>query len=249
MQFDPHGLFSLDGKVALVAGASRGIGLAIAQGLVEFGARVTGCGRSNIPDGIGFEYIPCDVSSQENVSRLFNDLRNREGGLDVYIHVAGITLPVGGMEHDLNVFETTLDINLTSAYRASMEAVRLMSDSGGGSVIFITSIGSILGFPGNPGYVAAKGGLRMLAKAMALDFGRHNIRVNSIAPGYIHTSMTANSHADPKLHAERLARMILPRWGTPEDIVGAAIFLASDASAYITGHDLVVDGGWTAKGL
>jgi NAD(P)-dependent dehydrogenase (short-subunit alcohol dehydrogenase family) len=106
-----------------------------------------------------------------------------------------------------------------------------------------------MGFPRNPGYVAAKGGLRMLTKALALDLGCHGIRVNNLAPGYVRTAMTEASHADPVLHGERLRHMILPRWGLPDDLVGAAVFLASDASAYVTGSDLFVDGGWTAKGL
>jgi gluconate 5-dehydrogenase len=119
----------------------------------------------------------------------------------------------------------------------------------GGSIINITSIGSVQGFPGNPGYVASKGGLRMLSKSLAIDFSKDNIRVNNIAPGYILTDMTKDSQTDPVLYQERLDRMIIQRWGRTEDIVGAAIYLASNASSYVTGIDLIIDGGWTAKGL
>jgi gluconate 5-dehydrogenase len=124
-----------------------------------------------------------------------------------------------------------------------------MERSGGGSIINVTSIGAVQGFPGNPGYVASKGGLRLLTKALALDLADKNIRVNNLAPGYIHTAMTDKSFNDPQRHQERLARMMLKRWGKPDDLIGAAIFLASEASAYVTGQDIFVDGGWTAKGL
>jgi gluconate 5-dehydrogenase len=120
---------------------------------------------------------------------------------------------------------------------------------GAGSIINVTSIGSLVGFPDNPGYVAAKGGLRMLTRALAIDLGRSGIRVNNLAPGYVRTGMTARSYDDPQLNAQRTEHTILGRWGVPEDMVGPAVFLASDASAYMTGQDLIVDGGWTAKGL
>ena len=111
------------------------------------------------------------------------------------------------------------------------------------------SIGSMQGFPDNPGYIASKGGLRMLSKSLAIDLAKDNIRVNNIVPGYISTDMTKGSRNDPVLYEERLERMIIQRWGETEDIVGAVIYLASNASSYVTGIDLVVDGGWTAKGL
>ena len=121
--------------------------------------------------------------------------------------------------------------------------------SGGGSIINITSIGSTLGFPGNPSYGASKGGLRVLTKALANDLGDENIRVNNLAPGYIRTDMTEISFKDERKNKARLQRMLLGRWGEITDLCGAAIFLASDASSHVTGTDLFVDGGWTAKGL
>lgn len=119
----------------------------------------------------------------------------------------------------------------------------------GGSVINITSIGSYLGFPGNPAYIASKGGIRALTKALALDYASKKIRVNNIVPGYIHTPMAEKSYLDEKSNRERLDRMMIKRWGEAEDLVGAAIYLSSDASSYVTGIDLIIDGGWTAKGL
>jgi len=247
---DPLRLFSLDGKVALVGGASRGIGAAIARGLAGAGGTVTGFARSKQMEGEpvdGLTYRSCDVNDAAAVRSLLRQACADTGQLDIYVHAAGITLPAASGTQSPAVFEQTVQSNLVSAYSAAIEAASKMG--GGGSIIYVTSIGSVLGFPNNPGYVAAKAGLRGLAKALALDLASRNIRVNAIAPGYIRTAMTEASYQDPTLNAARMSRMILPRWGSPEDLVGAAIFLASDASSYITGQDLFVDGGWTAKGL
>jgi NAD(P)-dependent dehydrogenase (short-subunit alcohol dehydrogenase family) len=118
-----------------------------------------------------------------------------------------------------------------------------------GSIINVTSLGAFRGFPDNPAYVAAKGGLSQLTRAFAEDLGRHGIRVNNLVPGYINTALTAASHADPVRHEQRRRHTMLGRWGEAGDLVGAAIFLASDAASYVTGQDIVVDGGWLAKGL
>ena len=118
-----------------------------------------------------------------------------------------------------------------------------------GSIINITSIAAEFGFANNPSYVSSKGALKQMSKAMAVDLGDHGIRVNCICPGYIRTDMTEKSFNNETLHEERLRNMIIPRWGSPNDLVGAAIFLSSDASSYVTGSDLVVDGGWCAKGM
>jgi NAD(P)-dependent dehydrogenase (short-subunit alcohol dehydrogenase family) len=125
----------------------------------------------------------------------------------------------------------------------------MMKDQRGGSIINITSIGAELGFPDNPAYVAAKGALKQLTRSLALDLGSFGIRVNNIGPGYFRTDMTNGSWNDPQLKEDRTRRTILGRWGQPEDLAGAVIFLASDASRYITGQDLYMDGGWLAKGL
>lgn len=245
-------LFSLEGRVALVSGASRGIGQAIAAGLAGAGATVIGCGRSprsaSTPDG-AVVYRQCDVTNANEFSTLCDGIRQQHGKLNIYVHAAGITLSDSNPAERASNFDRTLEVNLGAAYRCCLAVAELMSPADGGSIINITSIGSVLGFPGNPGYVAAKGGLRMMSKALALDFGARNIRVNNIAPGYIRTDMTEQSYQDPVRNHQRLERTILGRWGEPRDLVGAAIFLASDASAYVTGLDLFVDGGWTAKGL
>jgi len=246
----PAGRFSLAGKVAIVTGASRGIGAAIAAGLAEAGASVTGVARSDASEAAAaFAYRRCDVTDHDAFRRLCATVARERGRLDVLVNAAGVTLPATAGEQSVADFAATLAVDLTAAYACAMAAAAMMRATGGGSIINVTSIGSVLGFPSNPGYVAAKGGLRMLTKALAIDLGPDGIRVNNLAPGYVRTAMTEASHADPVRHGERLRHMILPRWGLPDDLVGAAIFLASDASAYVTGSDLVVDGGWTAKGL
>ena len=179
---------------------------------------------------------------------VFADIAAADGAIDVLVNAAGITLPTASENAAMLAnFEQTLKVNLSSPFACCLAARPHMRP--GSSIINITSIGSILGFPGNPGYVAAKGGLRMMTKALAVDYGASGIRVNALAPGYIHTDMTAKSFANSEQNERRLRHTCLDRWGTVDDLVGAAIFLASNASAYITGQDLFVDGGWTAKGL
>ncbi len=242
-------MFSLTGKVAIITGASRGIGFALADGMAAAGAKVVAIARSTQPRqpfSQNVQYICADASGA--VGPLFDDIAGSHGGINVLVNAAGISLSNQGQDNaKLDNFEQTLKINLAGPFACCLAARPHMQP--GASIINVTSIGSLMGFPDNPGYVAAKGGLRMMTKALAIDYGSSGIRVNALAPGYIHTDMTAKSFADPALNAQRRKHTCLDRWGTAEDLLGAAIFLASDASSYITGHDLVVDGGWTAKGL
>lgn len=243
-------LFGLHGKTALVSGASRGIGRAIADGLAQAGASVIGLGRSTVVEGDApafFHYESCDVTIDQRFREICTRIVASQGKLDVYVHAAGVSLANGERDR-LENFDRTIEVNLRAAYHCAVIVAEAMA-RGGGSIINVTSIGSVLGFPDNPGYVASKGGLRLLTRALALDLAGSNIRVNNVAPGYVHTAMTDKSFSDPALHQERLCRTMLKRWGKPGDVVGAAIFLASAASSYITGQDVIVDGGWTAKGL
>lgn len=245
------GLFRLDGRVAIVSGASRGIGLAIALGLAAAGAKVIGLGRSESAQGgvSDFEYSSCDVTNNAQFNLLLERSFAKVGRIDILVNAAGVTLPIQASEDPLVAFRQTLACNLTAVFDCCLSVVPFMQRGGYGSIINVTSIGSALGFPGNPGYVASKGGLAALTRALALDLGKKDIRVNSLVPGYVRTAMTQVSHADPELRRARADRTIIGRWGEPEELAGAAIFLASSASSYVTGSELFVDGGWTAKGL
>ncbi len=244
-------LFGLSGRVAVVTGASRGIGAALAQGLAGAGARVVGLGRSKAPEWeptATLGYLSCDISEAGAFAASTDEIERKNDGLHVLVNAAGVAHPESG-ESPAEHFDRLVDVNLKATYACCLAAAEHMKSNRQGSIINITSIASAVGLPENPGYVASKGGLRMMTKALALDLGLHGIRVNNLAPGYVRTAMTEESYQDPARNRLRREHTMLDRWGEPDDLVGAAIFLASDASRYVTGVDLFVDGGWTAKGL
>jgi NAD(P)-dependent dehydrogenase (short-subunit alcohol dehydrogenase family) len=240
--------FSLQGRRAIVSGASRGIGAAIAARFAEAGAEVFGLSRSGTaPDGV--EPVTCDLADDAALRRAIEGFARRHDRLDVLVNAAGISLPAKNAADELDRFRQTIAIDLTGVYATIVASYPLLKKAGGSSIINVTSINSVRGFPGNPGYVAAKAGLAGLTRALATDFAADGIRVNALAPGYVATAMTATSFNDPSMHEERRRHTMLGRWGNPDDMAGAAIFLASPASAYMTGQEIFVDGGWTAKGL
>jgi NAD(P)-dependent dehydrogenase (short-subunit alcohol dehydrogenase family) len=248
MKQNSNDIFSIANKTVVITGASRGIGEAIAIGCLGLGSNVIGVARSAKPQSrlLAKCYSQCDITDSNSFRDIVTESAKKYGKIDALVNAAAITV-VSENEQTLPAFSATLSVNLEATFQCCWTTSSLMHN--GGSIINIGSIAGFQGFPNNPGYVASKGGIRMLTKALAVDYGDKGIRVNTISPGYIKTNMTINSYNNERNRQARLDRMILKRWGTPKDLLGIAVFLISDASNYITGADIVVDGGWTAKGL
>lgn len=230
-----NNLFDIKDKVAIVTGSASGLGKAVAEGFEKAGAIVYGFDRKTGVD-IADDYVTID-----NIKAIYKKHKQ----IDILVNCAGISLSCSCNEM---AFIETININLIKQFELIKKVAYYMKETGG-SIINITSLAAEQGFADNPGYVASKSGMKGLTKALAKDLAESNIRVNNICPGYFTTDMTEKSWSDEKLSIERKERTILKRWGKPEEIIGAAIFLASDASSYITGIDLVVDGGWLANGV
>lgn len=252
-------LFSLDGKIAVVTGASRGLGQALAEALLEAGATVvlTSATESRLSEtteafrrrGLAAHMLPCDLGDKSQITGLIEHVQQKFGRLDILVNNAGISQGYELTNYPDEVWERTFRINVEASFMLVRGFAALMQAQGSGSIINITSINAELGFPNNPAYVAAKGALKQLGKALAVDLGPFGVRVNNIGPGYFHTDMTDQSWQDPQRRQQRAQRTLLGRWGEPQDLAGLVVLLASDASSYITGQDIYIDGGWLAKGL
>lgn len=250
--------FSLTGKVAIVTGAARGNGRAIAEGLLGAGATVYFVDKlaSELEEAVVAQKNPkakvfvADLSVRAELDLIPSTVYKNEGRINILVNNAGITSVQSSESHAEEDWDRVILINLKAPFLLSQAVARLMIEKGNsGSIINITSLGAELGLGSVPGYTASKGGLKQLSKTLAADWAKYNIRVNSIGPGYMRTDMTKKSYSDPELKKSRDNRIMLGRWGEPEDLAGPAVFLASDASSYITGQDIYVDGGWLAKGV
>jgi NAD(P)-dependent dehydrogenase (short-subunit alcohol dehydrogenase family) len=228
-------IFDVSGLVVIVTGSSGGNGSAISDTLQKLGCIVI---NADLPD--------CDITNNNDIDSLLLKARNYNGQINGLINCAGITIGNNLFDYKDGDWNKTYEVNLKAPYQLTKKVAVYMKNTGG-SIINITSINSELGFPDNPAYIATKGGLKQLTKSFARDLGQFNIRVNNIGPGYIKTNMTKKGWANNRKEIEN--RTILGRWGQPEDLVGAVVFLLSNASSYITGQDIYIDGGYLAKGL
>jgi Dehydrogenases with different specificities (related to short-chain alcohol dehydrogenases) len=247
-----NNIFSLKNKIVLITGAGRGIGLHLAEKLADYDAKVFTIDKKFTKKPIkNLSQIECDITNQDEFKKVCNQIFKQKKRIDVLINNAGISLAnkETGKDYSIEKWNETLRINLTAHFTCSQEVIRYMKKQKSGSIINITSINAELGFPRNPSYVASKGGLKMLGKALAKDWGKFGIRVNNLGPGYIKTDMTSKTYSNKKLREQRKMHTMLDRWGEKDDLVGPCIFLASDASKYVTGQDLYVDGGWIANSI
>jgi len=244
-------LFNVKNLVTIITGSAQGIGLEVAKGFYKCGAQVIRVDPNLTKHKFyKFNDYKIDLTKQKLVDQFLDRIISGYGRIDVLVNNAGI---VKAQYHhnlyDEKILNEILSVNLLIAYNLSNKVCKIMSKRRKGSIINITSITAERGFPGNPSYQISKAGLKQLTKALANDWGPKNIRANNICPGYIKTPMTIKNFKVSKLRKEKEMRMILKRFGYPKDLVGPCIFLASDSSSYITGSDIVVDGGWLAKGM
>lgn len=247
------GRFDLRGKVALVTGGGRGIGRAIAEGLADHGATVVLCGRNAqvlqetaAAIGRGCVGHVADVGNEADIGALAERIRATHGGLDILVNNAGIDPHFARLEKTTTAdWQRIIDVNLTGVFHCCRLLGALMLGRGGS----IINIGSILGqvaVKRQVPYCASKGGVEQLTRALALDWAEDGIRVNAIAYGFVRTDLTEAITSHPQQSQRLLSRTPMGRFGELPEVAGAAIFLASPAASFVTGHTLCVDGGWTA---
>ena len=251
--------FSLEGKVAFVTGASYGIGYAIAKSYASAGATIVFCDikqefvdkgmASYEADGIKAHGYVCDVTNEEQVQATVEKIEKEVGVIDILVNNAGIIKRIPMCEMTAAEFRQVIDVDLNAPFIVAKAVIPSMIKKGHGKIINICSMMSELGRETVSAYAAAKGGLKMLTRNICSEYGEHNIQCNGIGPGYIATPQTAplrEKQPDGSRHPFDqfiIAKTPAARWGTPEDLMGPAVFLASDASNFVNGHVLYVDGG------
>lgn len=246
-------IFSLAGRVAIVTGGTSGIGLALAAGLARYGARIVIAGSSGEKcaaavqelqgQGITVLGIPTDVAAPAAVQALVEHTVAEWGQIDILVNSAGVSQGVPALEMTPEEWRRVVAVDLDGAFYCCQAAGRVMAHQGKGAIINITSLSGLLGYADQAAYCAAKGGLTMLTRALAVEWSRLGIRVNAIAPTWFYTPLSAQILDDPAQLRQKLQSIPLGRVGQGDDIVGAAVFLASDAASYVTGQILSVDGG------
>jgi len=250
-------MFGLNGQLALVTGSSAGIGYALARGLGRAGARIVLNGRdpgrlgeaaaSLSAEGLAVDQAVFDVTQGDAVRAAIDRIEGESGPIDILVNNAGIQRRMPLDEFPEETWHEIVRTNLDSIFLVSQAVARHMIPRRRGSIINICSVQSELGRPGIAPYTATKGAAKMLTKGMAIDWGKYGIRVNGIGPGYFKTTLNAALVANEAFSGWLTGRTPLGRWGEVDELVGAAVFLASDAASFVTGHILYVDGGVTAQ--
>jgi len=248
--------FQLNGKLALITGSSAGIGFALARALGEAGAHVVINGRNSQKvsvavqtlksEGLNVSASVFDVTDAQSVSTAVNDIETQLGAIDILVNNAGMQIRGPLHEYKDDDWQTLMRTNLDSVYYVGKTVAQKMIPRGRGKIINICSVQSELGRPGIAPYTASKGAVKMFTKGMAIDWGPFGIQVNGIGPGYFKTELNQKLVDDPQFSSWLVGRTPSRRWGDVEDLGGAAVFLASDASKFVNGHILYVDGGVTA---
>jgi dihydroanticapsin dehydrogenase len=247
----------LKDKVAIITGGTSGIGRESCVVFAREGAKVVVSGtneeRGNAvvaqiaEEGGDAIFVQTDITKEDQVIRLINETMGRYGKIDILFNNATWYTTVPAVEMPLEDWDRTIATTLTGPFLCCKYAIAEMMKSGGGSIINTSSVGGTVAFGAHPAYNAAKGGLNMLTKNLALDYGKYQIRANCISPGIIETPLTEGNLSNPEKHEKLLARCFTGRIGKSEDIAYAAVFLASDEATFITGTNLHVDNGWTAR--
>ncbi|WP_272944105.1 SDR family oxidoreductase [Actinopolymorpha alba] len=252
------GLFDLTGRLALVTGARRGLGLAMADALAAAGADIIGVSAHLEPSGSAveravtargraFEAYAVDFADRTAVSEFAREISGRDRPVDILVNNAGTIRRMPAAEHSDEAWDEVIAVNLSSQFVLTREVGRRMLERRAGKVIFTASVLSFQGGITVPGYAAAKSGLVGLMRALANEWAAYDVNVNAIAPGYMATDNTVALRQDPLRNKAILDRIPAGRWGRPEDLAGALLFLASPASDYVSGAIIPVDGGWLAR--
>jgi 2-deoxy-D-gluconate 3-dehydrogenase len=247
--------FDLKGKTALVTGGNGGIGLGIAKGLAQAGAKVAIAGRNESKNqaalkelGASAIAVSGDVNDAAAVKRMLAETVTAFGGLDILVANAGINIRKPPQDYALEEWHRIMDTNLTSVFACCQAVYPEMQRRGGGKIVTIGSMTSIFGFDVGPVYAASKGAVVQLTKSLASAWAKDNIQVNSILPGFIDTALTQNLRRNfPEAHERIVARTPARRWGDPADLAGTAVFFCSRASDFVTGTALPVDGGFSSS--
>ena len=250
--------FNLKGKTALVTGAKRGIGRGMAEALAEAGADIIGISATLEPtgsdvgravEGLGRKFwsYACDFSDRAAVKAFTAQVLVDHPQIDILINNAGTILRTPAADHPDEMWDKVIEVNLNAQFIITRDVGRTMAERGSGKIIFTASLLTFQGGITVPGYAASKGGIGQLTMAFANEWAALGVNVNAIAPGYIDTDNTEALRSDPERSAAILSRIPAGRWGKPEDFGGPAVFLASEASSYMNGHVMLVDGGWMGR--